>query len=409
MYKNIFTYLFLSLYLASALFAQSNISPTKNNKKVVQKAYISLLSPYDNQMTSREKVLFKGVTKGLDSLKIGKRKVIISKNGSFYHRHYLPAKNAYNKVDIVGTKLNGEKVVKSLRIFRVHKEFESDRLDAALDSIHAAYQSIGWKQKPFIYSARRYLSDQVIESMKRSGTLNEENVLEEEPQIEIMMEYAELLRKDNTALLLIPWTGSALYLEEITNHIVRSVDQMSLMTLRNFGVLWFNRELSILENYSSRSAVDEPLSFVKWILNDKHTIKLGSILQDYKQFVSERFFVDYRKITHQKMRHSKKKVMNNIERLRSYHESPEYKEALSYQGKGYYYIMTGTFAKYDNAKFLREDMRTEGYNSDVVPFEQKDGMILYRVQLGPFQDKTAAKEVDKSLTSLGFETLLLKI
>ena len=246
--------------------------------------------------------------------------------------------------------------------------------------------------EPFIYSARRYLSDQVIESMKRSGTLNEENVLEEEPQIEIMMEYAELLRKDNTALLLIPWTGSALYLEEIINHLVRSVDQMSLMTLRNFGVLWFNRELSILENYSSRSAVDEPLSFVKWILNDKHTIKLGSIPQEYKQFVSERFFVDYRKITHQKMRHSKKKVMNNIERLRSYHESPEYKEALSYQGKGYY-IMTGTFAKYDNAIFTEDMYR--GYNSDVIPFEQKDGMILYRVQLGPFQDKSAA-EVDKS-------------
>ena len=43
-------------------------------------------------------------------------------------------------------------------------------------------------------------------------------------------------------------------------------------------------QLSILENYSSRSAVDEPLSFVKWILNDKHTIKLGSIPQEYKQY-----------------------------------------------------------------------------------------------------------------------------
>ena len=57
-----------------------------------------MLSPYDNQMTSREKVLFKGVTKGLNSLKIGKRKVTISKNGRFYHRHYLPAKNATTRL-----------------------------------------------------------------------------------------------------------------------------------------------------------------------------------------------------------------------------------------------------------------------------------------------------------------------
>lgn len=363
--------------------------------------YIKLLRPFDNEMTSRDRILFKGQVVELKSLRIDNVNLELDENGRFFHRKFLPNKNAYNNIVLSGETHSGEKIERIIRIFRVHKEYESERLDAALDSIHAAYQKLGWEQSALGYDQRLFLAGQISRQLKIGGVITEKNLVEFQTQIEIMLQYTEVLKNNNTLLILTPWTGSSIYLKEMTNIIKNTFDQASFGILKNLGILWFNRELSILESYYTRSE-NKKLNFIKWILNDKHIQDLNKFDTQFKQFVSERFFVDYRKITNQKQR-LKKNINVDQNRLKTYKNK---------QDKGViesaYYVITGTFSKHRNAETLQSDMKTEGFNAVVVPFEQKSGIILYRVQVGPFNENKDASVTASKLKPLGFDTLIIK-
>ena len=177
-------------------------------------------------MTSRDRILFKGQVVELKSLRIDNVNLELDENGRFFHRKFLPNKNAYNNITLTGLTHDGKEVARFIRIFRIHKEYESERLDAALDSIHAAYQKLGWEQSALTYDQRRFLADQVSKHLKINGTITEKNLVEDQTQVEIMLQYTEVLKKGNTLLILTPWTGSNMYLKEMTGIIKNTFDDL---------------------------------------------------------------------------------------------------------------------------------------------------------------------------------------
>ena len=61
---------------------------------------ISLLSPQNNLMTTKSKVLFKGVVEHADTLYINGTEISISEDGKFYHRVDLTDKDTYNEFNL---------------------------------------------------------------------------------------------------------------------------------------------------------------------------------------------------------------------------------------------------------------------------------------------------------------------
>ena len=87
--------------------------------------YIKLLRPFDNEMTSRDRILFKGQVVELKSLSIDNVSLELDENGRFFYRKFLPNKNAYNNIVLSGKTHSGEKIERLIRIFRVHNVKET--------------------------------------------------------------------------------------------------------------------------------------------------------------------------------------------------------------------------------------------------------------------------------------------
>lgn len=65
-------------------------------------------------------------------------------------------------------------------------------------------------------------------------------------------------------------------------------------------------------------------------------------------------------------------------------------------GGVYYYIQVGAFSQPDNARKYARKFDDQGYFTEISPITVK-GKILYRVQVGRFDDKTEADRIRKKL------------
>lgn len=82
-------------------------------------------------------------------------------------------------------------------------------------------------------------------------------------------------------------------------------------------------------------------------------------------------------------------------------QAPAAKEAL------HYVIQVAAFKKIQDAESLKAQLAFLGLQATINP-KSGQGTTWHRVQLGPFNDKAKADQVEKTLNDHGFSVLLLK-
>jgi hypothetical protein len=94
----------------------------KNDKAVAVEASKSvaelvILSPNDNEITSKPLLLFKGKTKDVRSMIINNELVSLSKDGQFFHKIMLKKPNQYEYFEVIAKTMDGKTLVQKRKVF----------------------------------------------------------------------------------------------------------------------------------------------------------------------------------------------------------------------------------------------------------------------------------------------------
>ena len=73
-----------------------------------------------------------------------------------------------------------------------------------------------------------------------------------------------------------------------------------------------------------------------------------------------------------------------------------------------YYLQVGIFSMRDNAEFVRDELNSIGVRNVQVILEQKRGLSLYKVLVGPFRSRGEAERVAGELRGRGYSSFIIK-
>tara|TARA_A100001015_G_scaffold211850_1_gene237545 strand:+ start:491 stop:2890 length:2400 start_codon:yes stop_codon:yes gene_type:complete len=122
--KKIIIFLFsLITVLCSFSLAEENVPGT---------AFIDLISPQNNLITSKDKVLFKGRVSADTVLFLNGEKLTVSSDGKFYYRALLTEKDAYNMFILRTETVDGEELEQKIKVFYKYSNLSSSANNASI-------------------------------------------------------------------------------------------------------------------------------------------------------------------------------------------------------------------------------------------------------------------------------------
>lgn len=120
--KVIYT-LLLGLFLTSISYSQESVSSLSN---------LNLISPHNNFITTKNKVLFKGTLEKGESIYLNNEKLSLSDDGRFFHRATLTTVDAYNHFELRSVLQDGTENFLKLKIF--YKSTEPNNISSLSSS-----------------------------------------------------------------------------------------------------------------------------------------------------------------------------------------------------------------------------------------------------------------------------------
>lgn len=233
--------------------------------KQVGKAELTLFSPNNLDVVTKEQVLFKGVAKHIQELSINNQSVPI-KNDRFYFKIDLEKKGHYQSIEVLAITTENKTIKFSRDIYYLDKADQEKDIQDQTESFRQAYLELGWQElnldNAFIYKLNRNFPD----AAKRFSLPVQINSVYLEKQSQFILSRSLVLMRQEELVLIVPWCSRLSELTLFSHYLAKALFQNSVVKFKSVTIVFYNKNRDVLELfYPSLAQLPSP----KWLLNDK--------------------------------------------------------------------------------------------------------------------------------------------